>query len=373
MAPSTTPAVDAPASSPGETQSFAGQLIERTSAAMALADLNGLITFVNPAFLALWGFRDAGEALSRHTADDFWMETERARSIRAALAEHGVWQGELAARTTAGKPRHVRVTAQLLLDGHGKPQAMLATFVDISAEHAARNALDAQRQFTALVLDGAGVLIVALDNSGRFIRFNSECERLSGWHAQEVLGRFPWETVVPHESAQADRTEAFQASMDAAEVGRTTKYTNEWVCRSGSRQMIEWTNRVLIDPEGQGRVMVAVGIDVSARRKAEQALARSEAQLRAAQAVARMGSWELDIATGTLEWSDEVFDLFEIDKANFSATYAAFLAAIHPDDRVKVDRTYASSLDSRQPYRIAHRLRMDDGRIKWVEENGETD
>lgn len=360
--------------SPDELQSLVGRVIERTGAAMALADPEGWLTYVNPAFLALWGFRDAAEVLGRHAVDDFWMDSEQARNVVAELGAHGVWQGELMARTAAGSALPMRLTAQMLLDAEGKPQLMMGTFVDISAERAIRVQREAQRQFTECLLDGAGVLIMALDEDGRIIRFNSECERLSGWRTNEVLGRFPWETILPPEVAGVVRQEAFDAVMACAQgPGQVSRYTNEWVCRSGHRRLIEWTNRVLIDPERQGRVMISIGVDSTARRVADRARARVETQLRAAQVIAKLGSWELNCATGELEWSDETFRILELDPKRFIAPYAALMEAMHPDDREEVESTWTDSLISREPYRIEYRLRMADGRIKWIEERGETD
>lgn len=95
-------------------------------------------------------------------------------------------------------------------------------------------------------------------------------------------------------------------------------------------------------------------------------------QLKEAQRIAKLGSWELDLVSGPLSWSAEIFGIFEIDPDRFGATYEAFLDAIHPDDRDAVDNAYKKSLADREPYVITHRLRMKDGRIKWVHERCET-
>ena len=92
-----------------------------------------------------------------------------------------------------------------------------------------------------------------------------------------------------------------------------------------------------------------------------------------AQRIALVGSWELDLLKDELIWSDEIFRLFEIDKSQFGATYEAFLNAIHPDDRDRVNQAYTHSLETRAPYEITHRLRMSDGRIKWVHERCASD
>ncbi|MCE5180845.1 MAG: EAL domain-containing protein [Betaproteobacteria bacterium] len=107
-------------------------------------------------------------------------------------------------------------------------------------------------------------------------------------------------------------------------------------------------------------------------KAAEEFVKDSAARLNEAQHTAQVGSWELDLASGKLHWSDEIFNLFEIDQNLFGASYEAFLNAIHPEDRDQVNQTYASSLATREPYEIAHRLLMPDGRIKWVNERCRT-
>lgn len=98
----------------------------------------------------------------------------------------------------------------------------------------------------------------------------------------------------------------------------------------------------------------------------------SEKRLREAQRIAQIGSWELDLVSNKLIWSDEIYRIFEIDQKAFGASYDAFLQAVHPEDRAMVDKAYTYSVKSRTPYEIVHRLLMPDGRIKFVQERCET-
>ncbi len=91
-------------------------------------------------------------------------------------------------------------------------------------------------------------------------------------------------------------------------------------------------------------------------------------QLNDAQHIAQIGSWELDLTNNLLVWSDEIYRLFEIDKDRFSATYEAFLNAVHPEDSNAVNAAYKRSLETQKPYEITHRLLMPDGRVKYVTE-----
>jgi diguanylate cyclase (GGDEF)-like protein/PAS domain S-box-containing protein len=104
----------------------------------------------------------------------------------------------------------------------------------------------------------------------------------------------------------------------------------------------------------------------------EQVLRQSEARLNQAQRSAHVGNWELDLLSNKLYWSDEIYRIFEIDPAKFGASYDAFLNAIHPNDRDRVNQAYADSLANCEPYDIVHRLQFVDGRIKFVNERCET-
>jgi PAS domain S-box-containing protein len=101
-------------------------------------------------------------------------------------------------------------------------------------------------------------------------------------------------------------------------------------------------------------------------------LRQSRQSLAEAQRIAHMGSWELDLVTDKLKWSEEIYRIFEIDPAQFGASYEAFLNTVHPDDRQRVDRTFAESVRNHTPYDIEHRLLFPDGSIKYVHERCET-
>jgi PAS domain S-box-containing protein len=84
--------------------------------------------------------------------------------------------------------------------------------------------------------------------------------------------------------------------------------------------------------------------------------------------LARLGQWKLDLPTKKLQWSREVYELFEVDPNQTDLTYNTFLKMIHPDDREAVDFAYSKSLEDRKSYDNIHRLLMKDGRVKYVRE-----
>ncbi len=115
-------------------------------------------------------------------------------------------------------------------------------------------------------------------------------------------------------------------------------------------------------------VLVRGAADLLEHRQREQALGESDERLRRAQELAHVGSWELDIASSRLLWSDEVFRIFGLEPQEFGATYQAFLDAVHPEDRAAGDSAYWSSLREQQDtYEIEHRIvRQRTGEIRVV-------
>jgi diguanylate cyclase (GGDEF)-like protein/PAS domain S-box-containing protein len=221
------------------------------------------------------------------------------------------------------------------------------------------------------ILDQAGALVVVLDCEGRIRRFNRACEDLTQYSFAEVEGRYVWDFLLTPEERETVHEAAFKALVHHPGRLRST-YTNFWVARDGSRRLIEWSNTLLFDEQIEVEFMVCVGTDVTEKTLADATLKESSQRLNEAQRIAQVGSWELDLTNGKLTWSDEIFRLFEIDPTTFGASYEAFLNAIHPEDRDRVNQAYTNSLAARAPYEIVHRLCMPDGRIKWVNERCET-
>lgn len=220
------------------------------------------------------------------------------------------------------------------------------------------------------ILDKAGALVVVLDREGRIRRFNRACEELTDYAFAEVEGRFVWDFLLPPEERERVHQEAFDALARNPQSQRGV-FANHWVTRDGTRRLIEWSNTILPDGQGEMEFMVCIGTDITEKRLAEAALKESAQRLNEAQRIAQVGSWEFDVASGKLSWSDETYRLFEIDKNAFGASYEAFMETVHPEDRDRVSQAYIDSLTSHKPYEISHRIRMPDGRIKWVNERCE--
>lgn len=112
-------------------------------------------------------------------------------------------------------------------------------------------------------------------------------------------------------------------------------------------------------------------IDSSERTKVEEALRRSEERYALAQRAANIGSWDWDIQTGDLIWSETIEPMFGFDRGEFGATYEAFLECVHPEDREFVMDSVDTCVKDAKGYDIEHRIIWPDGTIRWVSETGD--
>ncbi|UCC30502.1 MAG: PAS domain S-box protein [Phycisphaerales bacterium] len=110
---------------------------------------------------------------------------------------------------------------------------------------------------------------------------------------------------------------------------------------------------------------------IAQRQRAREALLESEANLRNAQRVAHMGSWQWEIQTGDLRWSEEIYRIFGLSPDQFGATYEAFLDSVHPDDRRLVQERVDAAVHDLKDYDIDHRIVLPGGEVRHVHELGE--
>jgi PAS domain S-box-containing protein len=187
----------------------------------------------------------------------------------------------------------------------GGAYMLIAAFASVRESHAWRISLEAalreERDFSAAVLDTAGALVVVLDTQGRITRFNRACERLTGYPAPDVLGRVFWEFLIPPEDTAA----VMEAWKAIDPIRGPIRHENHWLTREGTRRLIDWSNTALPGEAGEVRHIIAIGIDITERKQAEEALRESRAKLEAAFASMTEAIFIADAQGRLIDFNDE--------------------------------------------------------------------
>jgi len=166
--------------------------------------------------------------------------------------------------------------------------------------------LTAERNFIAAVLNTTGALVVVLDSGGRIVRFNRACERATGYSFDEVKGKPVWDLFLPPELVEPVKA-VFQELC-------TRKLPNEaedyWITKGGDRRLITWSNSVLVDDEGHVEHVIGTGIDITERRRVQEALRDSEEMFRSISASAQDAIIMIDAQGDISYWNKAAQNIF---------------------------------------------------------------
>ncbi len=271
--------------------------------------------------------------------------------------------------------RYFRVSHSPIKNEAGQIIGVAVLAQDITERKQTEDALRESERKTHSLIQKVQTAIVLHDGNGRILAGNPMAQRLLGLSEDQLLGK----TLIDPEwhFLREDGTVMPVAEYPVSLVLASRQPLRDYVagiCRPDQDE----TTWALVNAEPEyddageiARVIVSF-IDLTGRKRAEEALRDSERRLAESQRLAHVGSWELNLINNVLKWSDEIFRIFEIDPQKFGATYEAFLNAIHPDDREAVNFAYTNSLKTKTPYTIDHRLLFADGQIKYVHEQCET-
>jgi len=207
--------------------------------------------------------------------------------------------------------------------------------------------------------------IIGYDSNLHYTVWNPFMEKISGFPASQVLGKYPTE-VFPFleengEIIRIKRTlngeliEAIDVPFSLPEIGK-----------SG------WTNNKNIPFRNlNGEIIGVIGTihDITKRKQTEQAVKENESSLKDAQEIGKMGSWEWDMVTQKTNWSENYFAIHGLNSTEAEPTFELFRNRIHPDDVHFLDEKHAKIMKEKTSFSFELRLIQPDGTYKWIQNN----
>ncbi len=334
-------------------------LVQSSTDAIVGGDVDGTIRSWNPGAQALYGYTDH-DVIGRSIR--LLAFGERAGEIDALLgrvvAGERVAPSEMVMRAKDGSEVEVSIALSAIRDAAGIITGISTIARDISVRrHLERAARDAESRFRVLV-DQALVGIYIIED-GRFAYVNRRMAELFGYTSDELV-------ALPTVMAVVDPSDWDRVAAEIRhrmEGDLASHYEVRGRRKDGSALLAEIHGSVL---PGAKRRLVGMLLDITAQRANQEALRNQEALLREAQAIAHVGSWELDLATNALTWSDETYRIFGLVPGAVHPSYDWFLERIHPDDRTVVSAAFTRAVATRQPYAIDHRIVLEDRTVKHV-------
>ncbi|MBL8719861.1 MAG: PAS domain S-box protein [Myxococcales bacterium] len=299
------------------------RVLDAMAPLVAVLDLEGRFVEINKAPLDLVG-RSRAEVLGTLVWEGVtWGGSSAVVLLREAFdrAVRGeTYRTDLTAELADGSHFSVDATFRPVRDPDGHIVNVVASAVDITVRKQMEEELRQSEAKYRLVVEQASDAILIADADARFVDLNSRACDLLGYARHELLALTLSDLIDPADPVRPERLRA----AGTLSVERSLRR------KDGTWVVVEISATHL----SNGNIL-GILRDVTERKRAEEAVLRSEKRLAEAHRLAQVGAWERDLRTGVGWWSDQLYEIFGAPRDE-PRDFATFLARVHPDDHAIV-------------------------------------
>ncbi len=215
-----------------------------------------------------------------------------------------------------------------------------------------------ENEFQIVTMNHHSYISVA-DVRGTIISVNDKFCEISGYTRGELIGQ-------NHRMISS----GMHAKSFYDDIWTTITQGHVWqgaICnrkKTGEEYWVESTIVPFLNEQGIPYKFVCARTDITALRASEERLIRS-------QEFSNIGTWDWDILTNKLHWSEGIWKLFGYKDTLIETTYQNFLSRLHPEDRQYVEESINGCVEHGLAYDIEHRVIWPDGSIHWLHERGD--
>jgi PAS domain S-box-containing protein len=279
--------------------------------------------------------------------------------VQTAITRKEGWFNQILRwRHKDGTWRYIESSGSALFDAQGTFAGLCGIDRDITEQKQAVEDLRRSEEKYRDLFENAIDAICIVDRNQNYLDVNRRAIGLFGYSREELLSMNIRDILPP---GQITRSEEEFAKL--TESGAYEKFTGQARRKDGSYIDIEVSSSAIVE---QGQVIGSRDIirDITERKRSEEALRTSEAALRDAQNVARIGSWRYRVRDHQLWWSDELYRIFGMDPGGEPLSLERIFARVHADDR----EVFKAQVVKHEPHRTDYRIMMPDGFVKYIHE-----
>jgi len=206
----------------------------------------------------------------------------------------------------------------------------------------------------------------ALDLAEHIVSWNRSAERIFGYDSNEVIGRQVVMLLPEHLRDQ------IATIIDAVRAGDRVDHVEiEMRRKDGMPIPVSLSVSPVFGAGGDVDGISSVARDITEQQLAQANLAEMERRLSEAEAAAHTGRWLWDVATGAVQWSDELHRIMGVEPMEFEGTIDAHLAPVHAEDRDEVRAAIERSVSTGRPFDAEYRIVDRSGEVRWLHSRGE--
>ncbi len=345
---------------------FLQQLIDSIPTPVFYKDIAGVFVGCNRSFESSIGM-SRGEIIGR-TAAAIFNESESTlivqqdeRVLQSGKTES--WEGRLT--FSDGAAHDVVLYQAAYRNTEGKLGGLVGTILDISdrkkAEETLRESEERYRSLVENTVEGIGIV----DLEDRCLFANRSAEEIFGVPPGTLVGRRIAEFTTAEQYDMIIETVATRKGNEAS------RYQMEITRQDGSSRSLIISSANRYDAQGEHCGAFAIFRDITERQKFEQKLRESEEKLRVAQRIGRIGHWELEVESGALMFSDQMYDIFELDRSIEQLNSMDLWRKYYGNELDKISEAIENATKSLKPINLDCSITLpESGRKKFVQLQG---
>ena len=373
---------------------FTHALLESLQEGIAACDAQGTLTLFNQATRDFHGLPEQPlppELWSAHfdlyEADGFTPMRTQDIPLFRALQGDVVRDAEVVIAPKLGPARAFRVSGQAIYSAESEKLGAVVAMHDVSERLAMEKGLQESEARFRTAVEAMEEGLVLLNPEGTILLCNRSAERILGLCAAQIEGRTPLDTLWQTVREDGSHFPADQhPAMVALREGAAQRNVVLGVYQPG--ETLTWVSVNAVPLEEQGETkgqeaksgVVVTFADITERkqhaeawREADLQLRRSQGRLAEAQRLAHLGSWEYDIASSRIVWSEELFHLFGMDPAGGEPSVETLLSHYHPEDVPKHIHLTQQAMHDGLPYEFDIRILHPGGLVRWAHAIGRSE
>ena len=321
-----------------------------------VTSLDGRLIDCNQWLVDMLGYSSKEEMLKVKVEDLYWDPADRQMNVQKASQEGVSSEMEFLARSKDGRKLDMLMNVSSIKDDNGEVISFLGSIHDMSDFNLSRRKLEeSEAQLRAIFENSLNAIVVA-DDQGNYSFVNQAAAQMFGYTEKQLLEMNVGQirTSIPENAA-----ELYAKYLEKGkEIGEF-----QFLHSSGEKRIAKYHAVRIRD-----NFHLSILTDVTDEKAISEELQKYTDRLERAQEIGKTGTWNLDIATGDLEWTEQTYNIFGIEPG-MPVNLERFFALVHPDDADSVSLAWDEALNGKE-YDVIHRTLVGD-QLKWVREKAE--
>jgi PAS domain S-box-containing protein len=325
-----------------------------------IIDFEGKCSLVSPSVKQILGYSQ--EEFMRHPVMDFCQNPEAGDQITQEIFEKGYVRNFIVnVKRKDNIVISVSINSHIIVDDQGNPLEVQTIVRDLTDIVDAQEIIENQRERIALAVDAAKLGIWDWEVKNDILVWEDFMYELYDLEKSDFAGAYQaWSAALHPE----DKRNAELEVEAALQGGNKLDMEFRVIWTDQSVRHIRGVASIIRDKYGIATRMVGVNWDITYLRKSDAKLKENAVLLSEVESLANLGLWQWDIISNQVEWSDELYRIYGLQRAEFQSSFEGYLERVHPDDRENNRLQISRSLEDLSSAKFEERIIRPNGEVR---------